>query len=50
VAAAIDASRLPESLGSIAGDDTIFIAPARGRAARALARKLKALFGKEESP
>lgn len=50
VAAAIDAARLPENLGTLAGDDTIFIAPARGRTARALSRKLKALFGKEEFP
>jgi transcriptional regulator of arginine metabolism len=50
VAAAIDASRLPENLGTIAGDDTIFIAPSRGRTTRALSRKLKVLFGKEESP
>jgi transcriptional regulator of arginine metabolism len=50
VAAAIDAARLPDNLGSIAGDDTIFIAPTRGRTTRALSKKLKALFGKEESP
>lgn len=49
VAAAIDASRLPEALGTIAGDDTIFIASSRGKTARALARKLRILFGKEES-
>ncbi|XXF81034.1 arginine repressor [Myxococcaceae bacterium GXIMD 01537] len=50
VAAAIDAARLPDNLGTIAGDDTIFVAPSRGRTARALSRRLKALFGKEESP
>jgi len=50
VAAAIDQSRLPESLGTIAGDDTIFAAPTRGRAARTLSRKLKTLFGKGEAP
>jgi transcriptional regulator of arginine metabolism len=49
VAAAIDQARLPESLGTIAGDDTIFVAPARGKSARAVCRKLKALFGKEET-
>jgi transcriptional regulator of arginine metabolism len=48
VAAAIDQARLPECLGTIAGDDTIFVAPARGRSAPTLSRKLKALFGKEE--
>jgi transcriptional regulator of arginine metabolism len=50
VAAAIDQARLAESLGTIAGDDTIFAAPARGKSARTLSRKLKALFGKEETP
>jgi transcriptional regulator of arginine metabolism len=48
VASAIDQARLPECLGTIAGDDTIFVAPARGKA-RAVSRKLKALFGKEET-
>jgi transcriptional regulator of arginine metabolism len=50
VASAIDHARLPECLGTIAGDDTIFIAPARGRSARTLNRKLKAFFGKEDTP
>ena len=50
VASAIDQARLAESLGTIAGDDTIFVAPARGKSARTLSRKLKALFGKEETP
>jgi transcriptional regulator of arginine metabolism len=50
VASAIDQARLLESLGTIAGDDTIFAAPARGKSARTLSRKLKALFGKEETP
>ena len=50
VAAAIDQARFPESLGSIAGDDTIFVAPARGTSAPMLSRKLKTLFGKEEHP
>lgn len=50
VASAIDQARLPEALGTIAGDDTIFVAPARGKPARTLSRKLKALFGKEETP
>lgn len=49
VASAIDQARLPESLGTIAGDDTIFVAPARGKSTRMVSRKLKALFGKEET-
>jgi transcriptional regulator of arginine metabolism len=48
VAVALDAARLPEVMGSIAGDDTIFVAPARGRSTRALARRLKALLGRGE--
>ena len=50
VASAIDQARMTENLGTIAGDDTIFVAPARGKSARTLSRKLKALFGKEETP
>jgi transcriptional regulator of arginine metabolism len=48
VARAIDLLRLPETLGSLAGDDTIFVAPSRKSSADALAQKLKALFGKGE--
>jgi len=47
VARAIDLARLPECLGSVAGDDTIFVAPSRNSAARELARKLRQLFGKD---
>jgi transcriptional regulator of arginine metabolism len=49
VASAIDQARLPESLGTIAGDDTIFVAPTRGKSTRTVSKKLKALFGKEET-
>lgn len=45
VALAIDAARLPESLGSLAGDDTIFVTPARGTSTRKLGRLLRELFG-----
>jgi len=45
VARAIDDAGLPDVLGSLAGDDTVFIAPARSRAAPALARRLRRLFG-----
>ena len=45
VARAIDLARLRECLGSVAGDDTIFVAPARSSSARVLARKLRQLFG-----
>jgi transcriptional regulator of arginine metabolism len=50
VASAIDQARLLEMLGTIAGDDTIFVAPSRGKPTRTLSKKLKALFGKEETP
>ncbi len=50
VAVAIDQARLPECLGTLAGDDTIFVAPTRGKSTRALNKKLKALFGKEDTP
>lgn len=44
VASAIDASRLPESLGSLAGDDCIFLAPAKGHPAERVAERLRTLF------
>jgi transcriptional regulator of arginine metabolism len=45
VANAIDRARMPEVLGTIAGDDTIFIAPARNVAPARLARRLRDLVG-----
>jgi transcriptional regulator of arginine metabolism len=45
VARAIDLMNLPEILGTIAGDDTVFVAPARERRARALAARLAEAFG-----
>jgi transcriptional regulator of arginine metabolism len=47
VARAIDLARLPEALGTIAGDDTIFVAPARERGAPPLAQRIGALFETE---
>ena len=44
VARAIDLARLPEVLGTIAGDDTIFVAPTRKQGARALASRLSELL------
>ena len=44
VARAIDDARLEVVLGTIAGDDTIFVAPARAAAAEAAARRLRRLF------
>jgi transcriptional regulator of arginine metabolism len=44
VARAVDLARLPELLGTIAGDDTVFIAPVREARARALADRVRHLF------
>jgi transcriptional regulator of arginine metabolism len=49
VALAIDTARLPECLGTLAGDDTIFATPVRGVPVRKLSRKLRNLFGREMS-
>jgi transcriptional regulator of arginine metabolism len=45
VARALDDARLPEVLGTIAGDDTIFVAPAAGWRPRRLAALLAAHLG-----
>jgi transcriptional regulator of arginine metabolism len=41
VALAIDSARLSESLGTLAGDDTIFVTPQRGTSTRKLGHKLR---------
>lgn len=46
VAAIIDRARLPSVSGTIAGDDTIFIAPSKRTTVSALARELRASWGK----
>jgi transcriptional regulator of arginine metabolism len=43
VASTFDRARLPEALGTIAGDDTIFVAPTRGVTTARLARRLREL-------
>jgi len=45
VARAIDLAAVPEVLGTIAGDDTIFVAPAGGLRPRRLAARLGVLLG-----
>jgi transcriptional regulator of arginine metabolism len=45
VAALLDQSRVPEVLGTIAGDDTIFVVPDRRTPPRTLARRLARHFG-----
>jgi len=49
VALAIDNARLPECLGTLAGDDTIFATHARGVSTRRLAQQIRNLFGRESS-
>jgi transcriptional regulator of arginine metabolism len=46
VAVAIDTARWPEVIGTISGDDTIFIATAGEREQRQLADRLLAIFGR----
>jgi transcriptional regulator of arginine metabolism len=50
VARAIDLARLPGVLGTLAGDDTVFVAPARERGGRTLAGRLASLLGAEARP
>jgi transcriptional regulator of arginine metabolism len=45
VAVAIDGAHWPEVIGTISGDDTIFIATAGPREQRELSERLHALFG-----
>ena len=45
VAVAIDTARWPEVVGTISGDDTIFIATTGAREQRKLRRRLRAIFG-----
>ena len=45
VAAALDAMDFPEIVGSIAGDDTIFIAARTVEEARGLMEKIRLLIG-----
>lgn len=44
VAIALDKARLPEVLGTLAGDDTIFVAPKKGVTAARLRKRLLALW------
>ncbi len=46
VAVAIDSAKWPEVIGTISGDDTIFIATAGAREQRKLEQRLLALFGR----
>ena len=48
VALALDQARLPEVLGSIAGDDTVFVAPSQGTGAARLRQRLDEFFFKKE--
>jgi transcriptional regulator of arginine metabolism len=46
VAVAIDTARWPEVVGTLSGDDTIFIATAGPREQRKLGDRLRAIFGR----
>ena len=46
VALAIDKGRWPETVGTIAGDDTIFIATENARTQRQLHERLRSIFGR----
>ena len=46
VAVAIDTARWPEVVGTLSGDDTIFIATAGAQAQRNLSERLLAIFGR----
>jgi transcriptional regulator of arginine metabolism len=46
VAVAIDSARWPEVVGTISGDDTIFIATAGAREQRNLGDRLRSIFGR----
>ena len=50
IALEIDDAKLPECLGTLAGDDTIFITPQRGTTTRKLTHRLRELFGNGERP
>jgi transcriptional regulator of arginine metabolism len=50
LAAAMDAARFPESLGTLAGDDTVFVALRDRRSGRTLGRRLAELGIRERSP
>jgi transcriptional regulator of arginine metabolism len=45
VARALDEAGLTEVLGTLAGDDTVFVAPRRAGGGRALARRLRGVLG-----
>jgi transcriptional regulator of arginine metabolism len=45
VARALDEANFPEVMGTLAGDDTVFVAPRRPQDGRRVATKLRALFG-----
>jgi transcriptional regulator of arginine metabolism len=45
VARALDEANFPEVMGTLAGDDTVFVAPRRPQDGRRVATKLRTLFG-----
>ena len=45
VASALDGSKRPEIIGTVAGDDTIFVAVRQGKTAASVAERMRALLG-----
>ena len=45
VARTLDEARLPDILGTVAGDDTVLVVPAASQGGHALARRLRRLLG-----
>jgi transcriptional regulator of arginine metabolism len=45
VARALDEARLPDLLGTVAGDDTVLVVPVAAHGGNALARRLRRLLG-----
>jgi transcriptional regulator of arginine metabolism len=45
VARALDEARLPDLLGTVAGDDTVLAVPVAAHGGNALARRLRRLLG-----
>jgi len=49
VASAIDHARMPEVAGTVAGDDTLFVALRDGTVARIILRRFERLMGRDEA-
>jgi transcriptional regulator of arginine metabolism len=50
IGVALDQSKLPEVVGNICGDDTVFVACRSGKDAEALCKKLRSIAGAHQRP